>query len=60
MKVKVTTPFYDNNANGALRVKGEILDVTEQRANELINFVDPVKKEKETVNTKTVKATKKK
>ncbi len=49
MKIKVKQDFRDRSADLALRKKGEVLDVSEQRAKELIakGFAAEVKPKQE-------------
>ena len=49
MKIKVKQDFRDRSADLALRKKGEVLDVSEQRAKELIakSFAAEVKPKQE-------------
>ena len=53
MKIKIKQDFRDRSADLALRKKGEVLDVSEPRAKELIDkgFAEEVKPEKKTEET---------
>jgi hypothetical protein len=55
MKIKVKQDFRDRSADLALRKKGEVLDVSEQRAKELIakGFANEVKSKQEEKEEKT-------
>lgn len=49
MKIKVLKPFYDRTADLALRRKGDVLEVSEQRGRELTDggFAEEVKPKEE-------------
>jgi|GEM_PF-4650061 len=55
MKIKIKQDFRDRSADLALRKKGEVLDVSEQRAKELIanGFAAEVKPKQEEKEDKT-------